>query len=197
MTSRSRQAGLTLIELMIAMVIGLIVVAATTTLVVSLMRSNSESVRATRLSQELRAMADIASMELRRSRSLVDPLANVGTGGAAFTDCNAITPNADNSCVVFAYACNPNNGEGEFRAIRHQGDNLIFAEGTTAVACDAPGTQLNSNELVVDDASFVATAAGAIEMTLTGHLVSDADIKRTMTRVVWPRSAPVPVPATP
>lgn len=185
------QAGVTLIELMVAMTVGLIVIGATIGLVVSLMRSNSDSIRATRLSQEMRALADLATMEIRRARSLDDPLANVGQGATAFTQCNAITAGDNNRCLTFAYGCNPVDGTGEFRVIRQSGNNLVIGTGASALTCTSGGTQLNSADLVVESAQFTSMGTGAIRMTLQGRLAADANMRRTITRVIWPRSAPV------
>ena len=188
---KKHQTGVTLVELMIAMVVGLMVIGAAIALVVSLMKSNNDSIRSIRLSQEMRAMADIATMEIRRARSLVDPLANVGQGSSAFITCNAIEVLDGGKCLTFAYGCNPNDGAGQFRAIRQSGANLLIATGAAAVDCSAAGTQVNSSDLVIDSVNFTKTAEGAIGLTLQGHPTSDANMKRTLTRTIWPRSAPV------
>lgn len=185
------QSGLTLVELMIALALGLIVIGGALGLIVSMMKSNNDTIRAARLTQELRAMADIATMEIRRARSLTDPLANVGVGAGAFTTCNPITANAGNTCLVFAYNCNATDGTGEFRSIRQDATKLVVAEGPTAQSCTAAGTELNSDELVIDLANFSTAATGAVTLSLQGHLSTDATMTRTITRVVWPRSAPV------
>lgn len=194
MTRPFRTAGFTLIELMVAMVVGLIVIGATLALAVSLMRTNNETIRTTRLTQELRGVADIISAEVRRARSLSDPLANVGVGAAALANCSTIYPalaNGTQTCLRFGYGCNPNDGTGTFKAIRQSGANLMIGTGTAAIACDAATTQLNSPELVIDSANFASTAQGAVNISVTGHLSSDASISRTVTRTVWPRSVPV------
>ncbi len=186
------QAGVTLVELMIAMVVGLIVIGAAIALIVSLMRSNNDSIRSMRLSQEMRAVADIVTMEVRRARSLVDPLSNVGQGATAFITCNAITPSPDGTCLTFGYGCDPADGTGTFRAIRQTGSNLVIAGGpTAAVDCATGGTQLNSNDLVIDSLTFTQTAQGAIQMSIAGHPSTDTTMTRQLTRVIWPRSAPV------
>jgi Tfp pilus assembly protein PilW len=186
---------MTLVELMIALLLGLIVIGGALGLIVSMMKSNNDTIRAARLTQELRAMADIATMEIRRARSLTDPLANVGVGGTAFVSCNPITATPNNttadSCLVFAYNCNPQNGDGQFRSLRNADGKLVVAQGTTAQTCTTAGTELNSDELVIDLANFSTTATGAVRLSLQGHLSSDATMTRTITRVVWPRSAPV------
>lgn len=185
------QAGVTLVEMMIAMVVGMIVIGAAIALIVSLMQSNNDSIRSMRLSQEMRAVADIVTMEVRRARSLVDPLANVGQGATAFVTCNAITPSAGGTCLTFGYGCDPADGTGTFRAIRQTGSNLVIAGGITAVDCAATGTRLNSNDLVIDSLVFTQTAQGAIQMELEGHPSSNTAMTRKLTRVIWPRSAPV------
>lgn len=68
MSRQVRISGFTLIELMIAMSIGLIVIGSAIALMVSVMRANSENMQSTRLTQELRALTDIVARELRRAR---------------------------------------------------------------------------------------------------------------------------------
>ena len=64
--SRSQQ-GVTLVELMIGLTLGLIVTGAAISLVASISQSNSETIRATRLTQELRSLSDIVTLEARRA----------------------------------------------------------------------------------------------------------------------------------
>lgn len=189
--TKKSQAGVTLVELMIAMVVGLIVIGAAIALAVSLMKANNDSIRSTRLSQEMRALADVAAMEIRRARSLEDPLANVGLGATAFVTCNAITPSADGKCLTFAYGCNPINGNGKFQTISLSGSSMFLATEPAAAPACGTGDKLNSDDLVITSATFAETPTKAIRMTLVGHPSSDANMKRTLTRVIWPRSAPV------
>lgn len=191
MHRQTRQSGFTLIELMIAIVLGLFVVGAAISLAVSLMRTNNETIRATRLTQELRGLADVVTAEARRARSIKDPLANVGVGAAAFTTCNAIYPavaDGTQQCLRFAYDCNPVDGSGTFVAFNLSGGNLKRGIGTT---CGAADKQLNSNGIVIDTANFSSTANGAVQMTLTAHSTADASFTRTVTRTIYPRSVPV------
>lgn len=186
-----RQTGFTLIELMIAMVLGLLVIGAAISLAVSLMRTNNETIRATRLTQELRALADVVTAEARRARSIKDPLANVGVGAAAFTTCNAIYPavaDGTQQCLRFAYDCNPVDGTGTFVAFNMTGGNLKRGIGATCASADK---QLNSDSIVIDTANFSTTSSGAVQMTLTAHASTDASFTRTLTRTVYPRSVPV------
>ena len=72
-----RVRGFSLIELMVAMVAGLLVSGAAIALIVAMIKSNAETIRATRLTQELRTTAEVIARNLRRARSVTDPIANV------------------------------------------------------------------------------------------------------------------------
>jgi prepilin-type N-terminal cleavage/methylation domain-containing protein len=77
--------GFSLIELMISVTIGLIVAAGAVSLVVSIDKSNSESIQSTRLTQELRALAGVIADDLKRTKRMYDPIADVGQGST--TNC--------------------------------------------------------------------------------------------------------------
>jgi len=69
---RRRQGGLSLVELMVGITIGLIVVAAATVLVSTQLSENRRLLLETQLQQDLRATADIVTRELRRVGTLPD-----------------------------------------------------------------------------------------------------------------------------
>lgn len=64
---KKNQTGLTLIEMLIAMVIGLLIVGTVITFFITNVRSNSDSVAMIRLNQELRGVMTFVSDELKRS----------------------------------------------------------------------------------------------------------------------------------
>jgi prepilin-type N-terminal cleavage/methylation domain-containing protein len=86
----SAQRGFSLIELMVSVVLGLLLVAAVLSLVVSVTKTNAETIRSTRLTQELRTLLEVVSREVTRARYIEDPLANVGAGVAADMRMNII-----------------------------------------------------------------------------------------------------------
>lgn len=77
-----RERGFTLVEMMVAMALGLIVVAAVLAFIFSLIRANSSTVLDTRLNQELRGTMAVIAGELTRARAIQDPIAAVGHGAA-------------------------------------------------------------------------------------------------------------------
>ena len=118
-TSPSRDAGgFTLVEMMVALVAGLIVSAALVAFMLSSMKSNGEYVQSTRLTQELRNTLDLVTRDLsragyndsaltyvslarispnsRQSSSRTTPFV---TAGNATTYLNADT----DGCVLYAY----------------------------------------------------------------------------------------------
>jgi prepilin-type N-terminal cleavage/methylation domain-containing protein len=131
----SKSLGFSLIELMIALAIGLIVVGAVLAFTLSSVTTNSEYIQSTRLSQELRNSMDFVSRELRRAgydqnnasytaRSTVAaPVISPFGRIFATTDANG-TGTATDSCVIYAYDRDAGTSgtvelaRGEIRAIR-------------------------------------------------------------------------------
>lgn len=176
-TKFSHPRGFTLIELMIAMAIGLLVIGSAIALMVSVMRANSENMQSTRLTQELRALTDIVSRELRRARYNEDTITFVGEARdddngdgevdsddwqpsnpfEAFTvvassgndDADAAT--VDGSCVQYSYDQAEN---GAFRTIARTVTGGVGAISLGRNAAASPGcaqvdVQLSSPELNV------------------------------------------------
>lgn len=66
-STRSRQRGLSLVELMVGIAVGLFIVAASTMLVSTQLAENRRLLVETQIQQDLRATADIITRELRRA----------------------------------------------------------------------------------------------------------------------------------
>lgn len=67
MKTQNKQAGITLIEMMIAMLIGLLVSGAVITIFISNVKSSSENIKMIHLNQELRTVMGFISDELKRA----------------------------------------------------------------------------------------------------------------------------------
>lgn len=159
-------AGFTLIELMVALVAGLIVTGAALAFTMSSLRANSEYISSTRLTQELRSNLNFISDELRRAgydESAIDYVGRPPAFGQ-FTPFSTMLIDADldgdgnaaggtlDGCVIFAYDRLPGDQgqvdleNGEIRAFRlasrdvnsRQVGVLEFAESDTGLtpACD-------------------------------------------------------------
>lgn len=71
--ARSRQAGLSLVEMMVGVAVGLFIVAGAATLVSMQLGENRRLLLETQVQQDLRAAADIITRELRRAGYLNQP----------------------------------------------------------------------------------------------------------------------------
>jgi prepilin-type N-terminal cleavage/methylation domain-containing protein len=206
-TPAARQAGFSLVELMIALVAGLIVSGAAVALVVSIMKSNADTIRATRLTQELRTTAEVISRELGRARGVQDPVANVGTPSANMVnECNTIT--ATTSCIRYGYDCHADSAgvfdSGTFRSIGLVGTTIRMVNDATATAPPAcpttsTPTQLNSNSIQIESMVFTPTGASVTNndytLTIKGKFSNDpsatSPLERTIVQEVQVKSAAV------
>lgn len=132
--------GFSLIELMVAMVAGLIVSGAVLAFTLASMKSNSDYMLSTRLTQELRNTLDLVTRDLRRAGYDEDALKYLASGNATpfsrirlCNDANACTavnttavvpPTAPITCAIYAYdRAGGTDGvvdlsNGEVRAVR-------------------------------------------------------------------------------
>jgi Tfp pilus assembly protein PilW len=192
---QKRSRGLSLIELMIAMSAALIVVGAVIALVVATLRSNSETVQATRLSQELRAVTEIISRDIRRARAVDDPIANIGRGDDAVSAVNDVT--VTNDCILYGYEGALN---GNFRAIRRVEENgvgrILLAAGAAPQACDSAGELLSSPQVNITNLTF-AQNGNYIAITLEGQLTGNPNVQRELVSGVRIRSGGLPPPPAP
>ena len=192
----ARQAGFSLVELMVALVLGLIVTGAVLALVVSIIHANRQTLQATRLNQELRATLAVIANDLRRARAVDDPLSiAVAAGGNPYR----VVSTATAGCVVYAYEGAMN---GPWHVIRLDAGRVVL-QGTAAkpANCTPAGTPevLGSNQVEVTQLTFTPTTTVAdeelvrsITVTIAGRLIDDdqsvSGITRTMAQTIYVRS---------
>lgn len=114
-----QQTGVTLIELLIGMLIGLIIVAAGISVFVTSVRGQSDNIKLSRLNQDMRAMMDIIERDIRRAGFVTsDPATNLASLQdnpffGATTELAVYNPGSTSttgsittttgSCIVYAY----------------------------------------------------------------------------------------------
>lgn len=183
-----RIRGFSLIEMMVAITIGLIVIGSVLGLVLSIMRANNQTIQATRLTQEMRATAAVIAGDLKRAGGVIDPMtvatANAGKPLNPYAAIDAATA----GCIRYSYANTYANNSGKnFRAVsRSNGAVFLDTVDTNTAACGG-GTRLSSRFISIDALTFVV-AGRRIDITLRGSLVSDPQIRRTFTQTVFVRS---------
>jgi len=129
--SFGRASGFSLVELMVAMVAGLLVTGAVLAFAVSSMKSNADFLVSTRLTQDLRSTMDVVTRELRRAGYDEDSLGYLSSGlESNFSKMLLADESVSGSglfqCVIFAYdraggsvvGGSPEPGNGEIRGFR-------------------------------------------------------------------------------
>lgn len=192
--SQRKQAGFTLVELMIAISLGLIVVLAAVGFVISVAKANSENIQVTRLTQELRSISEVVGREVRRARYVTDPVGLIGSGGA--TNRDTITINVAADCIVFAYdepPDPPSPGGTVSRSIRLSGNSVFLNPAGTD--CTG-GNALNTPEVVITNLRFTNNGS-RVDIELSGRLANAptgtnlAAVTRTFNKTVYVRSGRV------
>jgi type IV pilus assembly protein PilW len=111
----SRQRGLSIIEFMVGVAIGLLIVGGATKLMVDNLASNRVLLLETRVNQDLRAAADIIARDLRRAGYWESATSGVwGTGATSVTANSysawgAASTTSTSTSVNYAYARDTNN----------------------------------------------------------------------------------------
>jgi prepilin-type N-terminal cleavage/methylation domain-containing protein len=158
MTLRSARLmrGFSLVELMIALVVGLVVSGAVLAFTLASMKSNSEYILSTRLTQELRNSLDLVTRDLRRAGYDENSMQYVATGNATpfsrmqlcndsgacntATTAQTVLATGPITCAIYAYDRSTSGvlgtidlGNGEVRGMRlkqrtYQGRNVGVIE---------------------------------------------------------------------
>jgi prepilin peptidase dependent protein B len=182
-----KQTGFTLIEIMIALVVGLIVVAATISIYVATTKSSSDTIKATRLNHDLEAVMTMMINDIRRSGYWGGALIEVDSRDNPFTAATTNIQIPTASCILYTYDANnsgantPNDLTDDVEANEYYGFKLEnssikmrktgAANTTTAAAgCNASTDWeefVDSNQLTITTLqfSFASIATPALPAT--------------------------------
>lgn len=159
--SYRRQVGVSLIELMVGMVIGLIIVGAASTVYVNAVRSGSDTLRSAKLNIELRGAMDMMVAEIRRAGYSLDT-ASLSSNPFVQTTTDLAAPGT--GCILFSYDANGNGtvDTSDFFGFKLTGSAASMRFGGTSasngVNCSAVGGSWESitdpNTIIVDSLTF-------------------------------------------
>ena len=221
MSSRApTQRGLTMVELLIGMAVGLFIVAAATSLLTGNLRENRDLLIESRLMQDLRTAADMITRDLRRAGYWAAANNGVRSDGTAavvanpYTDVTPIGGSADNTSFRFSRDSTENNAvdsneQFAFR-LRNGAIELQLGAGNWQALTDA--TTLTVSEFSVTPtieeislASFCANPCPAggtatcpprqlvrsLAVVVIGRATGDARITRSVRSQVRLRNDPI------
>lgn len=206
MLTRSRQQGVSLIELMVALGISLVLLLGMTRFLSTSLNSNASTMKAARLNQELRAIMLLISRDVRRAGYWGNASSGVGVGAAAYSNPFGTVDTATAGCILYSY---DRNGDGSQDSGEQYGMLLsdgvaMLRSGGSDYSC-TPGANnswealSDSNVTTISTLTFsLATsspyyASGSsgpnvltrtVTITLAGELKNDSSVKQTLTETV-------------
>lgn len=165
-----KQRGLSLIELMVSLVVGMIVIAGSIMMFGPISRSTSDALRSSKLNTDLQAAVDVMANELRRAGYVsnvgaVPPLVQVSDGGA---------------CVLYAYQ-EPGVGAVTWGGFAFANNALTMIQGQIAQPADCTGGQAWTDPALftVTALVFSCTDGGrAVEIELQGQVGAGVNLPR-------------------
>jgi prepilin peptidase dependent protein B len=208
----SRQAGLTLIEILIALAINAFVFVVLIAVFVTNLNHYHESIEINRLNDQLQTALQLMSDDIRRAGYWANANTDIGLSQnnnpfqAAGVD---LTINGSGNCILFAYDHNANGSlaavssttDDERYGYRLSGSVLQARPPGAAYDCTASAgaweNMTDTNVLTITALTFtpttvtITTGPGtkgvsmrSIDISLTGQLTSDASISKTVSQHV-------------
>lgn len=169
-SGRQRQRGFSLVELMVALVVTLIVTLAAVSFVASIARASSDGIRVTRLTQELRALSEVVSREIRRARYVADPIGLVAQGATPGIGNDDLGVANAGSCFFYEYDEPPPSGVLRQRSIYLSGGRVFLANDLSCGTVTA-GNAISSAEISINQLQFVRAGTFQVEQTIGGRLL--------------------------
>lgn len=173
-SSIRQQRGVSLIELMVGMTIGLIIVAAAGSIYITAMRGGADATRSAKLNMELRGAMDTMVSEIRRAGYLYTTTSTDTTANPFMqATSNLSIPSA--SCVLFSYDADQSGAinTADFFGFKQNGDAIAMRSGGTALPTTSDGCAVGTdswekitddNNVVVDTLSFTNTVTTPDDM---------------------------------
>lgn len=202
MTMKNRvHRGFSLIELLISIVVGLVITGAVVSFIASTVTTNNATMRATKLSQELRTLTELIARDIKRARGTIEPINNIGTGcsttagdanacaGLAVMQSVTLAPNdTASNCFTYGYqifdtGASPAAVANSFRAVRRvvtgTVGSIVMVRDDAALNCTSTGDELitlSSNLIDITALSFVRSSVrqDQIDIEISGRLRNDA-----------------------
>ncbi len=158
---RRSQRGMSLVELMVGITVGMFVVAATTLLASSQLGNNRRLITETQLQQDIRASADIITRDIRRAGS--GGLQATGSAAYIWTPANEAQPNGLTPLIISSSSI-------EFQAQRSSGAagpyGYKLEDGAIKTQLAADGWQTLTDTNIVNVSQFVITAADEADVAI-------------------------------
>lgn len=210
MLNARKQRGISIVEILIAFVIGIVVVGAILSLFATTVNSSDRIIQEGNLNRELHTIMDIMVKDIQRAGYWGNATSS-STNPFMSTD-NDLTVNGSSDCILFTY---DRNGDGTVATIaagsddehygyRKDGSKIQYRIPGASYDCAAASgdwEDLTNTDNVTITALSVTTDNQAVDIdgtgsgtdtttyrtvtiTLTGRLPNDTDVTKTITRTI-------------
>ncbi|MDO6526447.1 prepilin-type N-terminal cleavage/methylation domain-containing protein [Motilimonas sp. 1_MG-2023] len=168
LTTKSKQHGFSLVELMISMVLGLAVVGMMISLYTSSIVNNNKIINQGKLNLEMKNLIELMSRDIRRagywggatsSALSSDFSSNLYNSASA-----ALAVSPDKSCITFAYdmdSANPEVTAQEYIGYKLQQGSVYIRSGLSPCGAESHWTQLTNDAIYIDNLAFNLTKVNA------------------------------------
>ncbi|MEB6607657.1 PilW family protein [Aeromonas sanarellii] len=190
-----KNRGFSLVELMVAMVAGLLLVAAVSALFATIIKSNRTAMQVSRLNQELQAVTDMIARDIQRAGYDASAAAHTLVSGAAspFSFHSSSTADLASNCIRVKYDNNadgvPDNNETRMYSYSDSEKGVALKVGSTTTCVNLEGTLLNTKDTIeITGLSFteisgsVSTGARTIRLTISGNDIKSPALALTLQR---------------
>src|SRR3989338_4895764 len=210
MLSQHKQAGLSILEVIVALAISAIVASAILTLLSQTLISSARVVQTGKLDGELNSLMDLMVRDIQRAGYWAN--AQTSNTNPFMSSVNDITVNGAGNCVIFTYDRN-NDGavatiasgtDDEHYGFRLDGNAIQYRPPGAAFDCAAASNDwqnvTDSNVLTITaftvtktnvavdidgtDAGTDTTNFRTITLTIAGYLTNDSSVTKTITRTI-------------
>lgn len=162
MPSNINQKGISLIELLIGIVVGLLIIAGGLAMIVPMSKVTSETLQATKLNTELQTITHIIDSELRRAGFTVSPSA--GNEKVQILDSGA--------CIVYAYQ-EPDGTLANWAGFKFADQKISSTRDQTVQPADCDtGTwsaMTTTDNFIVNSLNFSCIGSKAVQVNLSAE----------------------------
>lgn len=201
---RRRHTGFSLVELMVAITIGLFILLGLTSFLSNNLRSSAQLAASTRLNQEMRSIMTLMSRDIRRAGYWGNATSGIGVTVALFDnpfdDVNVSTA----GCILYNYDLNADGsltGSEQFGFLLDNGTIRARSSSSGSPSCAAssdwqplsdPNTvtytaltfSISATKNYITGTSGPNSTQRIVTVTLTGSLKSDSTVKQTLTEQI-------------
>ena len=144
--------GFTLIELLISMALSMLLIAGLVGIFSSTVRGSADSMKVVNLSQELRAVLEVVSGEIRRAGYWSAPVNGNMNPHSVFR----VDTTAGSECILYSYDSNDGN---DYRGFRIRNNAIEWKRSNAQFACNAANWQAITDNGVIQVTSFTLSSA--------------------------------------